>query len=69
MVGPKVLACIHDELDEEIPVEYDDGLLDFAVRSCMTLMGGLRIPLSTSSERSAKSWDSADSTEFDYRGL
>lgn len=69
MVGPKVLTCVHDELDEEIPVEFDDGLLDFAVRSCMTLMGGLRIPLSTSSESSSKSWDAAGARDFEYGGL
>ncbi len=69
MEGPKVLTCVHDELDEEIPVEFDDGLLDFQVRSCMTLMGGLRSPLSTSSESSATSWDDVGPRDFDYKGL
>jgi DNA polymerase I-like protein with 3'-5' exonuclease and polymerase domains len=69
MMGPKVLTCVHDELDSEVPVEFDDGLLDFSVRSCMTLMGGLRIPLSTSSESSAKSWDDAGSRDYEYGGL
>ncbi len=69
MEGPKVLTCVHDELDEEIPVEFDGGLLDFGVRSCMTLMDGLNVPLSTSSESSASSWDAVEARDFEYGGL
>lgn len=69
MGGALVLTCIHDEIDSEIPYELDDGLLDFCVRSCMTLIGGLKVPLSTSSESSNVSWDGAAPREFTYEGV
>ena len=64
-----VLLCVHDEIDSEVPTELDDGLLDFCIRSSMTDIHGLRIPLGASSESSARSWDRAESATLNFKGL
>jgi DNA polymerase I-like protein with 3'-5' exonuclease and polymerase domains len=55
--GPRVLDAVHDELVGEVPAEMDTPELDWVVRSCMTTTFGLKVPLSSSSERSETSWD------------
>lgn len=57
--GPRLLTCIHDEQLGETPVELNTPELDWAVRTCMTAVHGLRVPLSTSSESSLTSLDAA----------
>lgn len=64
-----VLLCVHDEMDSEVPIELDDGLLDFCVRSSMTGIHGLRVPLGASSESSVQSWDGIEPTQLNFRGV
>jgi DNA polymerase I-like protein with 3'-5' exonuclease and polymerase domains len=70
MDGALVNTCIHDEMLCEVPKAVDHRLTDFAVRSSMTLVHGLKVPLGTSSEASPKSWDDcSDFTNDDFCGV
>ncbi len=53
------LKIVHDEIIAEVLHKHNTQNLDFMVRSCMTLMHGLNVPLGTSSEMSDRSWDEA----------
>jgi DNA polymerase-1 len=55
----KVLKCIHDELMNEVKEYLDTPMTDWAIRTCMTAIYGLNVPLASSSERANtdSSWD------------
>lgn len=55
--GAKMLTCVHDDFQAEIPFEVDDYRFDWGVRTCMTAVHGLKVPLGASSERSSESLD------------
>jgi hypothetical protein len=57
--GARILTCIHDEQMGEIHRSLDNVRTDWVVRSCMTNLFGLNVPLASSSERSDGPWDNA----------
>lgn len=63
MDGSKILSCIHDEHLMEVLRELNTPMFDWCVRTNMTAVHGLKVPLGTSSEESDGSWDAAE----DYR--
>lgn len=59
------LTCVHDELSSEVEKERDTIQLDWAIRTGMTAIHGLVVPLGTSSEGSDISWDAQDTMKFE----